>query len=129
MVDSSRCARAALVAAAVMLLPPPLTAQQTGALRKLTDVPPVYPEEAIRGGVQGTVQLRITVGTDGRVSDARVIRSIPQLDANPPDRAGWLSEQQRLTLSGAPRGGGDSRHDVARRAPGLSPSEAGLLHC
>jgi TonB family protein len=40
----------------------------------------VYPEQARQARIQGTVIVQITVGTDGRVSNARVIRSIPMLD-------------------------------------------------
>jgi TonB family protein len=40
----------------------------------------VYPPTAQAAGVQGVVILEITIGTDGAVSDARVLRSIPLLD-------------------------------------------------
>jgi TonB family protein len=53
---------------------------QTGTPRKITHVEPVYPEFARQARVQGTVIVQITVGSDGRVSDARIIRSIPMLD-------------------------------------------------
>ncbi|MCX7805351.1 MAG: energy transducer TonB [Planctomycetota bacterium] len=38
-------------------------------------VEPVYPEAARRLGVEGWVEVEFAVGTDGRVSDARVLRS------------------------------------------------------
>jgi TonB family protein len=44
-------------------------------------VPPTYPADAIAKRVEGTVMLDLTVGPDGRVSDAKVVRSIPELDA------------------------------------------------
>ena len=47
---------------------------------KLIDVKPAYPAEAQSARVQGVVILEATVGTDGHVSDVRVVRSIPLLD-------------------------------------------------
>jgi TonB family protein len=47
---------------------------------KITHVDPVYPEQARQARIQGSVIVQITVGTDGRVSNARVIRSLPMLD-------------------------------------------------
>ena len=41
---------------------------------------PVYPPTAQNAAVQGVVILEITIGTDGSVVDARVLRSIPLLD-------------------------------------------------
>ncbi len=51
------------------------------APQKIKDVPPVYPAIAQSARVQGVVILEVTIGADGRVADARVIRSIPLLDA------------------------------------------------
>ncbi len=47
---------------------------------KIKDVRPVYPPEAQQARVQGVVVAEVTIGEDGRVSDARVLRSIPLLD-------------------------------------------------
>jgi TonB family protein len=47
---------------------------------KIRDVKPVYPPEAQSAGVQGIIILEATVGGDGRVADAKVLRSIPLLD-------------------------------------------------
>jgi TonB family protein len=47
---------------------------------KTRDVPPVYPPEAQAARVEGVVVIEATVGLDGRVTGARVIRSVPQLD-------------------------------------------------
>ena len=47
---------------------------------KINDVRPVYPPAARQARVQGVVILEITIETDGAVSDARVLRSIPLLD-------------------------------------------------
>ena len=48
---------------------------------KLVDVTPVRPETAERAGVRGTVILEVTIDVDGTVKDARVLRSLPILDA------------------------------------------------
>jgi TonB family protein len=48
--------------------------------RKIVDAPVIYPAAAQEARIQGVVILEIVVGTDGSVTDARVLRSIPQLD-------------------------------------------------
>ncbi|HEY5852198.1 MAG TPA: energy transducer TonB [Lysobacter sp.] len=62
------------------------TARQTAAapasanasdLRPLSMPPPRYPPEALRAGTSGEVQVEFTVGTDGSVTAARVVRSNP----------------------------------------------------
>jgi TonB family protein len=50
------------------------------APRKVKDVPPVYPTEALNAKVQGTVLLEATVDAIGTVSAVKVLRSIPLLD-------------------------------------------------
>jgi protein TonB len=47
---------------------------------RVKDVPPVYPEIARKSRVQGVVILEATIGADGRVQEARVLRSVPLLD-------------------------------------------------
>jgi TonB family protein len=47
---------------------------------KTLDVKPVYPKEAIDAKVQGVVIMDIVIGPDGRVKDAKIIRSVPTLD-------------------------------------------------
>ena len=47
---------------------------------KMNDVKPVYPAIAQNAGVTGAVIIEATVGADGRVIDAKVLRSIPLLD-------------------------------------------------
>lgn len=42
---------------------------------------PIYPQEAFIKKVEGVVMLEIVIGVDGRVGRARVLRSIPLLDA------------------------------------------------
>ena len=49
--------------------------------RLLKKTQPVYPHEAFMKKVEGVVTLEIVIGIDGRVGRARVLRSIPQLDA------------------------------------------------
>jgi TonB family protein len=49
--------------------------------RKIKDVKPVYPPEAQQDRVQGMVMIEATIDPSGRVSNAIVRRSIPQLDA------------------------------------------------
>jgi protein TonB len=48
---------------------------------KLKNVPPAYPAIAMSARVQGTVVLEVLVDEQGHVADARVLRSIPLLDA------------------------------------------------
>lgn len=40
-------------------------------------VPPVYPRQALEDEIEGTVRVRITVDTDGRVKSAEIIESTP----------------------------------------------------
>jgi protein TonB len=47
---------------------------------KTKDVKPVYPPIAQSARVQGVVIIEATIGANGRVQDARVLRSIPLLD-------------------------------------------------
>jgi TonB family protein len=48
--------------------------------KKKKHVQPVYPQEALAQGIRGIVILDVIVGTDGRVEETHVIRSIPGLD-------------------------------------------------
>ena len=48
--------------------------------KKLKDVAPVYPPIAQSAGVTGVVTIEATIGADGKVVDAVVVRSIPLLD-------------------------------------------------
>jgi TonB family protein len=66
--------------------PPPLpsdTVKVGGGIRpptKVVDVKAVYPAEAKDAGVQGVVILEVLIGKDGKVINAKVLRSIPLLD-------------------------------------------------
>jgi TonB family protein len=54
-----------------------------GAIRnptKTKNVLPVYPAVAKAARVGGTVLVEATIGPDGKVADARVLRSVPLLD-------------------------------------------------
>jgi protein TonB len=47
---------------------------------KTRHVPPVYPDLAKQARVEGVVILDCIIGPDGRVSEVKVLRSIPMLD-------------------------------------------------
>jgi TonB family protein len=51
------------------------------APKKTRDVRPVYPADALAAGVQGIVVLETLIDADGKVVDARVLRSVPMLEA------------------------------------------------
>ena len=70
-------------------LPAPPAPWAEGAVRvgggvpppsKIRHVPPAYPPEAISAHLQGVVILEVRIEPDGRIQDARVLRSIPVLD-------------------------------------------------
>jgi TonB family protein len=48
--------------------------------KKIKDVPPVYPAIAQTARVSGAVMIEATIGPDGKVTDAKVVRSVPLLD-------------------------------------------------
>jgi len=48
--------------------------------RKIKDVRPIYPADARAAGVEGIVIMEISVGRDGTVTNAKVVRSVPMLD-------------------------------------------------
>jgi TonB family protein len=50
------------------------------APKKIKDVEPVYPAIAQSARVAGPVTIEATIGPDGKVVDAKVVRSIPMLD-------------------------------------------------
>ena len=49
--------------------------------RRLVNVAPTYPQDAIDAKVQGAVVLDVLVDADGVPSDVQVVQGIPQLDA------------------------------------------------
>jgi protein TonB len=69
--------------------PPPDPPRQTGPVRvallpepprKIADARPIYPEIARMNRVEGTVVLEAVLDPTGRVTQLRVVRSIPLLD-------------------------------------------------
>ena len=64
--------------------PPPAAPVRVGGNikppQKTRHVPPTYPAIAQSARVQGIVIIEATIGPNGRVQDARVLRSIPLLD-------------------------------------------------
>jgi TonB family protein len=68
---------------------------------KIKDVPPVYPAVAQSARVQGDVIIEATVGEDGKVADARVLKSIPLLDKAALDAVNQWEYQPSL-LNGIP---------------------------
>jgi protein TonB len=63
--------------------PPPKPLPVGGRIKeptKIRHVPPVYPVMAQQARVEGIVIIEATIGTDGRVKEARVLRSKPLLD-------------------------------------------------
>jgi protein TonB len=64
--------------------PPPAEPVRVGGNiqppQKTRDVPPVYPAIAQSARVGGVAIIEAVIGSDGRVQEARVLRSIPLLD-------------------------------------------------
>jgi protein TonB len=62
---------------------PPPVVHVGGSIRepaKLKNVNPVYPDVAARAMVQGNVIVELQVDTQGRVTDARIVKGIPLLN-------------------------------------------------
>jgi TonB family protein len=68
-------------ASAQQPLQPVRVGGQIGPPVKVKDVRPVYPAIAQSARVQGVVIIEATIGVDGHVQDAKILRSIPLLDA------------------------------------------------
>ena len=88
--------------------PPPPYPQQPirvgGNIRtpmKIRDVRPVYPPTAQAAGITGMVILEAIIGADGAVSDVKVVKSIPELDAAAMDAVRQWRFEPTL-LNGAP---------------------------
>jgi TonB family protein len=52
-----------------------------GAPKKLVNVPPRYPDDALQAKVQGVVVLDVVVDANGVPTDVQVAKSVPMLDA------------------------------------------------
>lgn len=57
--------------------PAPTPAPAATALRAISTPSPRFPPEALRAGTAGEVQVEFTVGIDGTVTNARVVRADP----------------------------------------------------
>jgi len=68
---------------------------------KIRHVPPVYPAVAQEAKISGIVIIEATIGADGRVADARVLKSIPELDQAAVDAVRQWQFEQTL-LNGIP---------------------------
>ena len=63
--------------------PPPQVVRVGGDIKepkKIVDKKPVYPQIAQTAKVQGVVIIEATIGKDGTVKDAKVLRSVALLD-------------------------------------------------
>lgn len=70
--------RSAAQAAAAAAAPKPAApAAAAPSLRAVSTPAPRYPADALRSGTSGEVLVELTVGTDGSVTDARVLRATP----------------------------------------------------
>jgi protein TonB len=65
--------------------PPPVQPVRVGGQikepKKIKDVKPVYPDIAKQARVQGLVILECTISPQGKVTDVKVLRGLPLLDA------------------------------------------------
>lgn len=73
-------------------VPPPSTPKRAGidvtTPVKVFDARPVYPPAAKAAKVEGTVIIEAVIGVDGRVTEAKVLRSSPLLDRAALDAVG-----------------------------------------
>ena len=64
--------------------PPPTAPVRVGGIIKkpvkIQDADPVMPPTAAQAGIRGVVIVEVTIGPDGAVKDAKILRSIPLLD-------------------------------------------------
>ncbi len=74
--DKAAADRAAAQRAAAQN-PPAQAAATSNELRPISTPAPSYPRDAYRDGTSGEVQVEFTVGTDGSVTSARVVRADP----------------------------------------------------
>jgi protein TonB len=69
--------------------------------KKTRYVKPVYPKAALDARVQGEVLLEVVIGTSGRVTDTRVLKSVPLLDQAAIE-ATMLSRYEPVEINGIP---------------------------
>lgn len=75
--EREAAARAAAPPPAATPAAPVAAATAPATLRAISMPSPRYPAEAQRAGTSGEVMVELTVGTDGSVTNARVVRSTP----------------------------------------------------
>lgn len=68
---------------------------------KIRDARPVYPDVALSARVAGIVILEVTLGTDGAVTEARVLRGVPMLNDSAIEAVKQWQYEQTL-LNGTP---------------------------
>jgi TonB family protein len=94
-------ARAVAAAKAKARMTPVRVGGRIRAPIKVKDVKPVYPEIARVARAQGQVMVEATIGSTGKVEEARIIRSVPLLDEAALDAVRqW--EYQPTLLNGVP---------------------------
>ena len=93
---------------------------------KVKDVKPVYPPIAQSARVQGVVIVEAIIDADGKVADARVLRSIPLLDQAALDAVQQWEFTPTL-LNGMPQRGGDDRDGELQAAVGDQASRGAAL--
>ena len=77
--EAAAAAQREAAARAAPATPAPAVAARTAAtaLKMVSSPSPRYPPEALRAGTSGEVLVEITIGTDGSVTNARVVRATP----------------------------------------------------
>lgn len=70
-------ARTAAASAPAAAAPRPAAATAAPSLKVVSAPSPRYPPEALRAGTSGEVLVELTIGTDGSVTNARVVRATP----------------------------------------------------
>jgi protein TonB len=70
-------ARTTTPAAPTAAAPRPAAATAAPSVKAVSTPSPRYPPEALRAGTSGEVLVEITIGTDGSVTNARVVRATP----------------------------------------------------
>ena len=78
--DAAKAKAVAAARAKARLIPPRRVGGQIKAPQKIKDVQPVYPAIARSARVGGAVTIEATIGVEGTVTDATVVKSIPLLD-------------------------------------------------
>lgn len=76
--EAAAAAQRQAAAAAPPPAPKPAAAAAASTALKVVSAPsPRYPPEALRAGTSGEVLVELTIGTDGSVTNARVVRATP----------------------------------------------------